>query len=123
MNKIKLSLPNPTYDFFIKSYFLWFIVPYASIYIFTELVLLSLEKAGLVDSGRATLSHVVFGMYSVILGFIFGHILVLLIVGLGNKKLMSGGRVPKFNRFPRFTLFALSFLAYVVTTYAIGLFL
>lgn len=122
MNKVKLSFSNPRVDFFVKSYISFLLIPFLSAFTFIFTLSRLGNIWGLWDR-EGVLGLYIWGSIGGLIFYFLGIIFAILFIVLFNKKLMSGSRAPKFNRFPRFTLFALSFLAYVVTTYVIGWFL
>jgi len=122
MNKIKLSFSNPKLDFFVKSYIAFILIPFLSAFTF----IFALSRIGNIWGlweREGILGLYIWGSIGGIIFYFLGILLAVILIAIFNKKFMSGDRVPKFNRFPRLTLFVLSFLAYILTSYIIGLFL
>jgi uncharacterized membrane protein len=115
MKKINLSLQNPKLDFTFKSYLLWFVIPYVTMFTIIIATMSGLDMAGWTNPDMGVFGLAMFGLYAGLIGVIIGHVIVPIVVLFGNKKFMSGAKVPKFNRFPRLTLFSLSFIAYLAT--------
>jgi len=118
----KLALKNPKLDFFVKSYFLFLSLPILLMHLGIYLTYFVGNIWGMWDDGSILGLYVISGFIAIV-SHIFGILLVFVLVPIFNYRLMSGDRVPKFNRFPRLTLFVFSFLAYILTSYIIGLFL
>lgn len=116
MKKSNFFLKDPSLDFFLKTYFLFLTIPIILSDIFAYSLLFVSQDLLVNGSFSLLLFAGVLGL----VGYVLGYLVVVVVVALFNKKLMSGGRVKKFNKFPRLTLFLLAFIFYLITMFFVN---